>query len=238
MKALQAEWKTIGPCGKEADEALWQRFRAATQSFFERRAAAFQDRDREEQENLRRKEELCAAAEALTYAADPVAATEEAKILQAEWKTIGPVRRDRADALWARFRAACDTIFENAAAERARRRTAWEQKLHDALARKREQLYRLRESISLDERKPRSLILGPPNRQTCCNRASPRFPSASRKNVSASKSWRLRSVIFSRSSLARSAHLAGDGTQADPETAVATFVRHVRVARPRTTKLS
>ncbi len=151
MKALQAEWKTIGPCGKEADEALWQRFRAATQSFFERRAAAFQDRDREEQENLRRKEELCAAAEALTYAADPVAATEEAKILQAEWKTIGPVRRDRAEALWQRFRAACDKIFENAAVERARRRTAWEQKLHDALARKREQLYRLRESISLDE---------------------------------------------------------------------------------------
>ncbi len=151
MKALQAEWKTIGPCGKEADEELWQRFRAATQHFFTRRAAAYEERQREEQENLRRKEELCAAAEALTYAADPVAATEEAKALQAEWKTIGPIRRDRAEALWARFRKACDTIFENAAAERARRRSEWETKLQDALMRKREQVYRLKESITLDE---------------------------------------------------------------------------------------
>jgi hypothetical protein len=152
MKGLQAAWKDVGPVGsRDLEDQLWTRFRAATQAFFERRGSSFAERDRDEADNLRRKEELCVAAEALAVAADPVAATEEAKALQAEWKTIGPVRRDRGDALWGRFRAACDRIFENAVNERARRQVAWSLKMREALERKEEQLARLEEAISHDE---------------------------------------------------------------------------------------
>jgi hypothetical protein len=152
LKGLQAAWKEIGPVGsRETEDLLWNRFRAATQAFFDRRGSSFAERDKDEVDNLRRKEELCVAAEALAVAADPVAATEEAKALQAEWKTIGPVRRDRGDALWARFRGACDRIFENAVNERARRQVAWSSKMREALERKEEQLARLEEAISHDE---------------------------------------------------------------------------------------
>jgi hypothetical protein len=152
MKGLQAAWKDVGPVGsRDLEDQLWTRFRAATQAFFERRGSSFAERDRDEADNLRRKEELCVAAEALAVAADPVAATEEAKALQAEWKTIGPVRRDRGDALWARFRGACDRVFENAVNERARRQVAWSLKMREALERKEEQLARLEEAISHDE---------------------------------------------------------------------------------------
>lgn len=152
LKGLQAAWKDVGPVGsRELEDQLWTRFRAATQAFFERRGSTLAERDRDEADNLRRKEELCAAAEALAVAADPVAATEEAKALQAEWKTIGPVRRDRGDALWARFRAACDRVFENAVNERARRQVAWSSKMREALERKEEQLARLEEAIGHDE---------------------------------------------------------------------------------------
>jgi hypothetical protein len=152
MKGLQSAWKEVGPVGsRDLEDRLWTRFRSATQTFFERRGSSLAERDRDEADNLRRKEEICAAAEALAVAADPVAATEEAKALQAEWKTIGPVRRDRGDALWARFRGACDRIFENAVNERARRQVAWSSKMREALERKEEQLARLEEAISHDE---------------------------------------------------------------------------------------
>lgn len=152
MKGLQAAWKEIGPVGsRDQEDKLWNRFRAATQSFFDRRGSTFAERDREESDNLRRKEELCVEAEALAVAADPVAATEEAKALQAEWKTVGPVRRDRGDQLWARFRAACDRVFENSVNERARRQVQWSMKMREALDRKEEQLARLEEAIAHDE---------------------------------------------------------------------------------------
>lgn len=152
MKALQTAWKDVGPVGsRDQEDKLWNRFRAATQAFFDRRGSTFADRDREEGDNLRRKEELCVEAEALAVAADPVAATEEAKALQAEWKTIGPVRRDRGDQLWARFRSACDRVFENSINERARRQVQWSTKMREALERKEEQLARLEEAILHDE---------------------------------------------------------------------------------------
>src|SRR6476646_3481210 len=53
IKALQAEWKTVGPVPKERSTELWERFRKAGNHFFERRQAHFQDRQRELEENLR-----------------------------------------------------------------------------------------------------------------------------------------------------------------------------------------
>ena len=51
-------------------------------------------------------------AEALAESSDWDAAAAEIRRLQAEWKTIGPVRRNRSEAIWQRFRGACDRFFE------------------------------------------------------------------------------------------------------------------------------
>jgi hypothetical protein len=112
MQALQAEWKTIGPVSRGQEKAVWERFRAACDRFFTRRQDDLKKRKDEWASNLARKESLCAQAEALAESTDWNAAAAALKKLQAEWKTVGPVRKAKSDAIWQRFREACDRFFE------------------------------------------------------------------------------------------------------------------------------
>jgi hypothetical protein len=112
IEALRAEWKTVGAVPRAQSEAVWDRFRKACDAFFARRKAHFDSRADEWAGNLRKKEELCARAEALAESEDVTAASEASKRLQAEWKKIGPVRKSKSEAVWQRFRAACDKLFD------------------------------------------------------------------------------------------------------------------------------
>jgi hypothetical protein len=112
LQALQAEWKTVGPVSRGSEKAIWERFRAACDQFFSRRHDDLKKRKDEWSDNLARKEELCARAEALGASTDWEAAAAECKKLQSEWKQIGPVRRSKSDAVWQRFRTACDAFFD------------------------------------------------------------------------------------------------------------------------------
>jgi len=112
IQALQAEWKTIGPVARGHEKAIWERFRAACDRFFTRRQEDLKRRKEEWSGNLARKEALCAKAEALADSTDWDNAAAQFKQLQAEWKTIGPVRKSRSEAIWQRFRAACDRFFD------------------------------------------------------------------------------------------------------------------------------
>ena len=104
IQALQAEWKTIGPVTRGHEKSVWERFRAACDRFFTRRQEDLKRRKEEWSVNLARKEALCAQAEALADSTDWEAAAAQVKHLQAEWKTIGPVRKSKSDAIWQRFR--------------------------------------------------------------------------------------------------------------------------------------
>ena len=108
---LQAEWKMIGPAPRKEQKELWNRFRTACSSFFARRKADLAQRKQEWAANLEKKDALCARVEALADTDDQVAAIEEVRRAQAEWKTVGPVRRTRSELVWHRFRAACDGVF-------------------------------------------------------------------------------------------------------------------------------
>jgi hypothetical protein len=112
LQALQAEWKTVGPVSRGSEKAIWERFRAACDQFFSRRHEDLKKRKDEWSENLARKEALCVRAEALSSSTDWEAAAAECKKLQVEWKQIGPVRRSKSDAVWQRFRTACDAFFD------------------------------------------------------------------------------------------------------------------------------
>ena len=112
IKALQEEWKAIGPAPKEKTDDLWKRFRGACDKFFERRKAHFEASDAERQANLDRQLGLAATVEQLAESQDWKRTSDEIKRLQAEWKTIGPAPRDKADEAWKRFRAACDKFFD------------------------------------------------------------------------------------------------------------------------------
>jgi len=111
IKALQAEWKTIGPVSRGQEKVVWERFRAACDRFFTRRHEDLAQRKTVWAENLAKKDALCARAEALADSIDWDAAAAEIKQLQAEWKTIGAVKKSRSEAIWQRFRSACDRFF-------------------------------------------------------------------------------------------------------------------------------
>ena len=112
IKALQAEWKTIGPGPRKDEQAAWERFRTACDRFFTRRHEDLAQRKHAWSENLAKKEALCVRAETLAESSDWEAAAAELKRLQSEWKTIGPVRKNKSELIWHRFRAACDRFFE------------------------------------------------------------------------------------------------------------------------------
>jgi hypothetical protein len=111
LKALQAEWKTIGPVSRGREKAIWERFRGACDTFFTRRHQDLSERKTSWNENLARKEALCEKAEALAQSTDWEKTAGDIRQLQAEWKTIGPVKKSRSEAIWQRFRTACDTFF-------------------------------------------------------------------------------------------------------------------------------
>jgi hypothetical protein len=112
IKALQAEWKAIGPVPRTRAKALWERFRKPCDRFFTRRQENREQRSREWGANLERKEALCARVEALAESTDWEKTAADVRQLQAQWKAIGPVRKNKSEAVWARFRGAADHFFE------------------------------------------------------------------------------------------------------------------------------
>ena len=111
IKGLQAQWKAIGPVTRGQEKAIWERFRAACDRFFTRRQDDLVKRKAMWAENFGKKEALCLKVEALAESTDWEQTASAIRALQAEWKTIGPVKKSRSDAIWQRFRAGCDTFF-------------------------------------------------------------------------------------------------------------------------------
>jgi hypothetical protein len=112
FKQLQAEWQTIGPVPRQDTRDSWKRFREACDRFFTRRNADLAQRKETWAVNLARKEALIARAEELSMSTEWDRAASEIRRLQADWKASGPVRRNKSEAVWQRFRAACDTFFD------------------------------------------------------------------------------------------------------------------------------
>ena len=112
IKRLQAEWKTIGPVTRGQEKAIWERFRAACDRFFTRRHEDLAQRKTMWAENLR-EERSAGGASRSARAVDRLGKPPPPGIkrLQAEWKTIGPVKKTRSEAIWQRFRGACDLFF-------------------------------------------------------------------------------------------------------------------------------
>ncbi len=113
---IQKVWKTIGFAPKRDNNRIYERFRAACDKFFDLKREYYAGQKSEMEHNLALKTELCAEAETLAMSEDWKRATDELIALQARWKEVGPVARRHSDAIWKRFRAACDKFFERKSA--------------------------------------------------------------------------------------------------------------------------
>ena len=113
MIALQEEWKHIGFASKKDNQKIYDRFRAACDKFYNSKREFYSDFKKVMQDNLDKKIALCEQAEAIKDSQDWKKTTDQLISLQKRWKEIGPVARKQSDAIWKRFRAACDSFFEN-----------------------------------------------------------------------------------------------------------------------------
>ena len=142
MRALQEKWKPVAAAPRSQGEVLWTRFKAAQTQVYDKCKDFFAQQAAERQDALKKKEELCQRAEALSESTDWVRTAETMKTLQAEWKAIGPVTRGREKAVWERFRKACDAFFTRRQADMKQRKQDWGENLtrKEALITEAEQL--------------------------------------------------------------------------------------------------
>ncbi len=127
--ALQEEWKTIGFTPQKMNNKIFERFRAACDAFFQRKAEFYKGMKDNLAVNLEKKTFLCEKAEALKDSTDWKATAGKLTALQREWKSIGAVPKKQSDAIWKRFNAACDTFFENRKAATSSQRSEEQQNL-------------------------------------------------------------------------------------------------------------
>ena len=141
---LMDRWKKAGRAGRRDDDALWARFRAAADTFFNARQADREQISSSEKENLAKKEELLTKAEALVPVKDEKAAKQARQALaaiQEEWDQIGYVPRDdmhriesRLDAVDKQIKAVEDAAWKQSDPEADARKSSFEEQLNAQLA--------------------------------------------------------------------------------------------------------
>ena len=116
LQKLHQEFRETGPVAKEQREEIWNRFKAASTTVNKRHQDFFLGRKQEEEENLAKKTNLCEQVEALNFESLSTMAEWEAMSqlvigMQNEWKTVGFTPRKQNQAIFERFRTACDRFF-------------------------------------------------------------------------------------------------------------------------------
>lgn len=109
---IQEEWRKLGFANKKVNNSLFERFRGLCDAFFQAKAEYYKAIKEEQNENLAKKIALCEKAEALKDSTDWRSTTDLLVKLQQDWKEIGPVNRKNSNAIWERFRSACNAFFD------------------------------------------------------------------------------------------------------------------------------
>ena len=138
--AIQAEWKTIGFAPQKMNVKIFERFRAACDTFFANKAEYFKTLKDSFKENADKKRALIEKAKALQDSTDWRSTSDKLIALQKEWKTIGMVPKKLGDQLWEEFLSACNKFFEARNAAGAGQRN----EEHENLEKKRDVIERLK----------------------------------------------------------------------------------------------
>ncbi|MBR1593383.1 MAG: DUF349 domain-containing protein [Alloprevotella sp.] len=110
--AWQAEWRTVGFTPRKVNAKIFERFRAACDRFFQRKAEYFRSARETHAANLEAKNRLADEAEALKESTDWNSTSQKLIALQKRWKEVGPISHKASEAIWKRFNEACNYFFE------------------------------------------------------------------------------------------------------------------------------
>ena len=111
IEDIQQEWKAIGYASRKDNQKIYDRFRAACDSFYARKRDFYMEYKEGMNANLEKKIAICEQAEQLKSSTDWKKTSDQLISLQKQWKEIGAVPRKKSELLWKRFRAACDEFF-------------------------------------------------------------------------------------------------------------------------------
>lgn len=103
MNELMQQWKAIGSAGKDSDDALWDRFNAARQVFFDRKHEHWETLQEKFGNAKVVKEKLIEQAEGLADSEEWNKTSEKFRTMMEEWKAAGSAGREHEDALWEAF---------------------------------------------------------------------------------------------------------------------------------------
>ena len=112
LTKLQKEWKTIGAVPHKQSDAVWKRFIAACDYFFEQKGKATSSQRSEEMENLTKKKEVIARLAALNTDEVADGAEREVRVLMQEWNKIGHVPFKEKDKIYKEYRTIVDALFD------------------------------------------------------------------------------------------------------------------------------
>ncbi len=137
FRQLMDDWKAAGSAGRDHEDALWEKFNASRQKFYERRNAHYEALHEEQAVRYEKKQKLVEQAKAIADSKEYTREnTKQMKDLGVEWKTIGSCGKEHEDQIWKEFRSIMDAYFEGLKQWNEQRHLQWRQRMQDARARK------------------------------------------------------------------------------------------------------
>ena len=113
VNKLHKQWKKTGNLPQKEENELWEKFKAATDAFNEKKSENIEVLRDQEHDNLEAKLKLIEQAEALKDSEDFDAGHQAMQNLMDEWKKIGPVPRKKSTKIWKQFKGAMDVFYEH-----------------------------------------------------------------------------------------------------------------------------
>ncbi|MEX2641270.1 MAG: DUF349 domain-containing protein [Balneolales bacterium] len=112
INILHKRWKKVGSVPRKYNETLWERFKAASDTFNKRKVENLDVLRDQEQGNYELKKQLCDQAEVLNDTGDLIKGAREMDALMGQWKEIGPVPKNKSGKIWRRFKKAMDVFYK------------------------------------------------------------------------------------------------------------------------------
>jgi Domain of Unknown Function (DUF349) len=141
FRDLMRSWKEAGRAERAVEEALWGRFKAAQDTFFQARSQVFTAKDAELREHATAKAKLLAEAEKLLPVTEPRAARSALRGIQERWEHAGGVPRDQYEKLEGGLRRVEEAV-------RKAEDSHWRRSNPEALSRAKGTVEQIRSAIS------------------------------------------------------------------------------------------
>ncbi len=159
MDALMEEWKAAGYAGKEHNDELWDKFRAARKKFYDARSDFYAKQNAEFAEKVKSKQELIEKAKAIVeenaYSREN---SDKLKELSAAWKEVGFSGRDKEEKLWNEFKGTLDTYYAGLKAFNEQKHTDWLNRMESVKSRKADMIEKQKKQLTWMERELTSVI--------------------------------------------------------------------------------